>query len=221
MPYTIYKEFKKRRAVREFDTTANIPKETINLLLRQAWKVTPSKNNFMAYNIFVVGPEHQNYKNIAYQNCLSNEAKTDKVSLAEAQARYTEFLPFYSNILTCSYLLIFTMRLEDQPNLYHKAAMARGHRYEAFSEKTLPTIHSCVSLEVGMFSDVFGGLCMERGIDVSAVLCFRKELNYWRDLPFITRVPVLLMPIGKAKKYKGIQSINPRPNYERIVKFVE
>ena len=217
---SIYLEYKKRQAVKEFDSTAYIHRSIIDRLLRHAWQVTPSKNNFMAYSIHVLGPNHQDYKNLVYQNCLAKEGKTDRV---DASARYSDpaKLPFYSNILNCSYLLIFTMRLEDQPSLYHQDAMKRGHRFEAFDEKGLEILVPSVSVEVGMFADVFGGLCVEQGLGVSHIGCFPTTLEEWKPLPFVTRRPLLLMTVGKAKQYKNRDPYNYRPNYDRIVNFVD
>ena len=218
---SIYLEYRKRRAVTEFDSTADIQQSTIDRLLRHAWEVTPSKNNFMAYSIHVLGPKHQDYKNLVYQNCLAKESVTDRV---DALARYSDPTrppPFYSNILSCSYLLIFTMRLEDQPSLYHQDAMKRGHLFEAFDEKRLETIVTGVHLEVGMFADVFAGLCVEQDLAVSYVGCFPRTMEEWKPLPFVTRRPILLMPVGKAKQYKNQNRHNHKPNYNRIVNFVD
>ena len=220
-PMSIYLEYRKRRAVTEFDSTADIQQSTIDRLLRHAWEVTPSKNNFMAYSIHVLGPKHQDYKNLVYQNCLGQESVADRV---DASARYSDPTrppPFYSNILSCSYLLIFTMRLEDQPSLYHQDAMKRGHLFEAFDEKRLETIVPGVHLEVGMFADVFSGLCIEQELAVSYVGCFPRTMKEWKPLPFVTRMPLLLMLVGKAKQYKNQNRHNHKPNYNRIVNFVD
>jgi hypothetical protein len=216
---SIYLEYKKRQAVTEFDSTAYIHRSEIDRLLRHAWQVTPSKNNFMAYSIHVLGPKHEDYKNLVYQNCLAKEGAADRV---DASTRYSSTRkPFYSNILNCSYLLIFTMRLEDQPSLYHQDAMQRGHRFEAFDEETLDILVPSVSLEVGMFADVFGGMCVEQDLAVSHIGCFPTTMEEWKLLPFITRRPILLMTVGKAKQYKKPEPHNHRPNYNRIVNFVD
>jgi hypothetical protein len=217
----IYDTFKKRRAVREFDPTANIPLSAVHTLLQKAWKVTPSKNNFMPYTIHVIGPDQQHYKNSVYQKCLANEGKKDSTDVIKKYQKNKLREPFYKNILTCSYLLIFTLRLEDQPNPYQLEQMSRGCKFECTKEETLPSAYTGASLEVGMFSDVFGGLCAENKIDVSHVLCFPKDLAAWADLPFVSRRPILVMPVGKAKLYKPAQSTNRRPDYNRIVNFVE
>jgi len=214
----IFETFKTRRAVVEYNTASNISEDMINNLLRQAWEVTPSKNNFMPYTIHVLGPQHQYYKNIAYRNCLNNEAKTDGTDVVK---KYERHLPFYANILSCSYLLIFTQRLENQPNRYQIDAMRRGCKFECTKEETLEFGYIGAALEVGMFSDVFGGLCQEKGIDVSSILCFTRNLDTWSELPFVTRKPILLMTAGKAKVYKGTNPTNLRPDYNRIVNFVE
>lgn len=213
----IYNTFKKRRAVLEYDTAANIPRSTVDALLKQAWEVTPSKNNLMPYTIHVLGPEHQDYKKIVYQLCIGNEGKNDGTDTA---MKYEHKLPFYANILSGSYLLVFTLRLEDKPNRYQINAMARGCRFECTREETLPAAYSGSALEVGMFYDVLGGLCVESGIDISAVLCFPRALENWSELPFVNRTPILIVTLGHAKNYVEKNLNNLRPNYNRIVNFI-
>ena len=123
----IYDIMEKRRYVREYDTTANIPQSLINSLLFQTWKVTPSKNNFMPYTVHVVGPEQQKYKELVYLNAASNEGRSDNI-IDHLTSRYSINLPHYANILTCSYLIIFTMRLETDPNPFQKILIDRGYK---------------------------------------------------------------------------------------------
>jgi hypothetical protein len=214
---SVFETYKKRRAVVEFDKSVVIPTGEIETMIARAWKVTPSKNNFMPYSIFVLGPEHQNYKDAIYQLCLSNETRIDGTDTA---LKYEHQDPFYANILSCSHLLVFTLRLEDKPNIFQKSAMLRGCKFEATHESTLQSGYSTASLETGMFADVLGGLAIENGYDVSHILCFERDLSYWSNMPFVTRTPLLLMPIGKAKRYKIPMASNRRPNLDRIVNFV-
>lgn len=214
---SVFETYKQRRAVVEFDRDVIIPQSELETMLAQAWEVTPSKNNFMPYSVFVLGPEHNNYKNSIYQLCLSNEAKNDGTDPA---VKYQFQPPFYANILSCSHLLVFTLRLEDRPNISQQSAMLRGCKFEATQELTLNNGYSTASLEAGLFADVLGGLAIEKGYDVSHVLCFERDLLAWDELPFVTRTPILLMPIGKAKRYKPILTTNRRPNLDRIVNFV-
>ena len=137
----IYETLQTRRFVLQYDNTVDIPESLIDSLLRKTWEVTPSKNNFMPYSVHVIGQgsENQKYKDLAYLNCLGNEAKADNVDINNIIAeRYTgEYLPRYSNILSCSYLLIFTIRVETLLSPYHQDAVNRGRNFEALDESRL------------------------------------------------------------------------------------
>ena len=221
----IYDTLKKRRFVRKYDNTVDIPETLINSLLQKTWEVTPSKNNFMAYTVHVIGqgPDNQKYKDATYLNCLGNEAHGDGININDIiPQRYSTYLPNYSNILSCSYLLIFTMRLETEPSPMIQWSVDRGHKFEALDESKLKNLVSLSSFEVGLFADAFGGMCLENDLDVSVIGCFSKDLTTWKDLPFITRKPIMTMTVGKAHTYLPQPRPNDlRPNYEKIVNFVK
>jgi hypothetical protein len=221
----IYNTLVNRRFVREYDTTADIPESLIDSLLQQTWKVTPSKNNFMPYTVHVLGPNHQKYKELVYLNSLSNEGLSDSIE-NPLEARYTEHLPNYANMLSCSYLLIFTMRLETDPNPFQKFLIERGHRYEAVDESRLGDLYAMACLEVGLFTSVFNALLLEHGIDSSFIGCFHRDVEKWKDIPFVKRMPIILMHVGKGKVYiddikDELQKQDLRPNYDRIVNFIK
>lgn len=216
----------KRRYVREYDANANISPNLIDSLLQKTWKVTPSKNNFMPYTVHVVGPEHQRYKELVFLNCASNEGLSDGIE-NPLEERYKEHPPNYANILSCSYLFVFTMRLEEKPNPFQQMLIQRGHRYEAVDESRLDNLYATASIEVGLFADCFSALCLQNDIDVSFVGCFHKDLDKWKDIPFVTRKPILIMTAGKGLKYRDeiakdsdIEKLDLRPDYNRIVNFV-
>lgn len=221
----IYNLLQKRRYVVEYDENYHIPKSLINSLLMKAWTVTPSKNNFMPYTVHVVGPEKKDIKEKVFLNCLSNEGYLDDVK--DPLKRYNKDIPKYANILTCSYLFIFTMRLETDPNPYQKVLISKGHRYEAVDESKLNELYPMASFEVGLFADALSGLCLEENIDVSFTGCFHRDVNYWKDVPFVKRKPIILMTAGKALKYKTESKIgnivydDRRPDYHRIINFIE
>jgi len=220
----IHETLKKRSYVQEYDTTADIPESLIDLLLKKTWEVTPSKNNFMPYTIHVLGPAHKRYKELVFLNALSKEGVGDEVK-DPLNSRYTSHLPNYANILSCSYLLIFTMRLETDPNPYQKFLISRGHNYEAVNESRLPNLYAMASLEVGLFTSVFNSLLLENGIDSSFTGCFHRKVSEWKDVPFVKRMPIVLMTVGKGKVYleetkNKLQKQDLRPNYDRIVNFV-
>lgn len=218
---------KHRQYVREYNNSEEISESLIDSLLQRTWKVTPSKNNFMPYTIHVLGPGHQNYKDSIFQKCLANENKNNNKTELSMDL-YRKNPPNYFNIVSCSYLLVFTLRLEDKPNMIQQRAIKKGHRYEAVDETKLNDLYPTASLEVGLFSNTFSALCIEHNIDTSFTLCFPKSLDKWSDIPFVKRKPILLMTVGKGKKYlqdwskrEGWFKYNLRPDYSRIVNFVE
>jgi hypothetical protein len=218
----IYDTLQKRRYVLEYDHTADIPKSLIDSLLKQAWKVTPSKNNYMPYTVNVIGPEYQEYKKAVFLNCFRNQAMVDNTTMEEIKTH--RGLPRYSNILNCSYVLILTMRLETQPNLYQQYCLDRGQVHTSTNPKTLNNGYSIASFEAGLFLDAFGGMCLEHDIDTSFTGCFQKDLESWKDVPFIKTQPIMIMTVGKGIKYRDLEQtaqFDLRPDYERIVNFIE
>ena len=214
---------KNRKYVKEYDQTADIPESLIDSLLQKTWAVTPSKNNFMPYTVHVLGQEHQKYKELVYQHCLEAEGHFDKVK-NPLETRYNKKLPSYANILNCSYLFIFTMRLEDNPNPQQLKAIKNGHKYDAVNKSKLNDLYSITSLEVGMFINTFSALCLEYNIDVSLTGCFDTNLKKWKKIKFVKKTPIIIMTAGKSKVYRQdvIDIENDlRPDYNRIVNFVK
>jgi len=216
----------KRRHVMEFDTNAPAPdKDLIDDLLRRAWKVTPSKNNFMPYEINVLGPQHQAEKNHLYEKSLGSEKSANSNNPIRNDPRQLE-IPAYACISSCAYLIIFTDRCEDKPNPFQQRAWNRGVFHAPMTEEGVGSIGETVSLEVGMFATAFAGLCVDHGIDLSYTLNFKRSLDKWKDTWFINRRPMLFISLGKAKTYredlkaKGLYNGDVRPEYNRIVKFL-
>ncbi len=213
---------KNRKYVTEYDSSVNIPESLIDSLLQRSWAVTPSKNNFMPYTIHVLGPNQQKYKELVFKHCVETEANYDKIKNA-LETRYQHKLPSYANILNCSYLFIFTMRLETQPNERQAEAIKKGHRYEAVNKLKLDQLLPITSLEVGMFINTFSTLCLEHDINISLTGCFSYNIKKWKEIKFVKRTPIIIMTAGKAKTYRQDlikKNCDPRPDYERIVNFV-
>jgi hypothetical protein len=220
----IYETLQTRRFVRRYDNTVDISESLIDSLLRKTWEVTPSKNNFMPYSVHVIGQgsENQKYKDLTYSNCLAQEAKADNVDIntimAERYNRHPDHFPSYYNIVSCSYLLIFTTRVETILSPYQQAAVNSGRNFEALDESRLK---NSSSFEMGLFVNAFSGMCLENQLNVSLIGCLPSNLSKWKDFPFLTNQPIMLMTVGKAKSV--LPQVRPddlRPNYDRIVNFI-
>lgn len=202
---------KNRKHVLEF--TDEVPsKELIDSLLQRTWKVTPSKNNFMAYTIHVVTDKDK--RKAIYNMCISNEKQ-----LNDDNAPLNENLLC---ILTAPYVLIFANRFEDKPNQRQQELIEQGVYYEAVDPDKFETLFSTNSIEVGMFAKTLTGLCLENNLDVSYTKCFSQNYKNWIEtLPFVNRNPIMIMSIGKGKIYREIKEDDLRPDFERIINWVK
>jgi len=214
----------KYRYVREYEDSLSMPYEDFQQLLFKAWQVTPSKNNFMTYNVHVIGPDKQNVKELVYKKCVGNEGTVDSVADVE-KVRYSKIKPRYWNIVSADYVLIFTLRIEDQPNSFQQDAMNRGITFESMNEKNVTGAAHNAKIEIGMFSTALSSLCFQNNLDISHVLCFPSELKKWQEeeLSFIDRQVLMIMTIGKGKVYRRDvvpADIDLKPDFDRIVKNV-
>ena len=62
-----------RRHVKVYDGESIPDKELIEKILWRAWKVTPSKNNFMPYHVNVLGPERASEKESIWMKSVKNK----------------------------------------------------------------------------------------------------------------------------------------------------
>ena len=208
--------------VKTYDRSQDVHKSIIDNLLQRTWKVTPSKNNFMPYKLHVLGPQHQDLKDKVYEKALKHQDDQDHLAAPSLK------MPRFHNIVSCHYLLIFTQRAEDQPNVHQQELIALGRNYTQTDPNKLGENYGNALLEIGMFCNTFAALCIESHLDISYTLCFPKQLDQWQDhgFEFLDQEPVFIMTAGKALKYlrneyTALEKLDLRPNYDRIVNFVE
>jgi len=208
--------------VKTYDRSRDVPQSVIDDLLQRTWKVTPSKNNFMPYKLHVLGPQHQDLKDKVYEKALKHQDDQDHLIVPSLK------IPRFHNIVSCHYLLIFTQRVEDQPNVHQQELIALGRNYTQTDPNKLGEHYSNALLEIGMFCNTFAGLCIESKMDISYTLCFPKQLDQWQDdgFEFLDQVPIFIMTAGKAQtylqdEYTKKELLDLRPNYDRIVNFVK
>jgi len=220
----------KRRHVRDYDANHIPSKYLVDSLLKLAWHVTPSKNNIMPYQVNVFGPENKKEKKIIYKNCVSQEDYINSFNnnnYFENDYDAPGLNPEYANILKAPYVLLFTTRLEKNPNKNVLRNVVKGRHYDALNIDTIPKINDLVSLEVGMFVTALCGLCMENDLDISYTMAFRQERHFWNELvnkknyEIVEHRPVLTMTIGKATLYRTLDYDDYKPNPERIIKYYD
>ena len=218
----IHEVLKKHKHVMEYDVETDIIKKSvIEHLLWEAWDITPSKNNLMPWHVFVIGPNNEKYKSIVYNICSNNEDRTNGVNEYADNDYIRGRIPAYENIISCQYLLMMTQRVSGPLNDYQQKQVKNGVVYDTLTKEDIKKNENIIDMECGIFSANFRALAIEKGIDTSYTLCFNKKLKYWKELPFIDMPVTLIMTIGRGKKYrKDIGYKDPKPDFERIVKFI-
>ena len=212
--------FTNRKHVDAYDNSVDIEQEVIKSF-KEAWRVTPSKQNFMPYKIHVIGPDAQEWKNKLYAHCLRNEGTIDNLSDEQLIERYQYRPPSYHSITNCSFALIITQRVVTKPNVRQQKRSAKGHVAEQMDVNQQDALNSIVSFEVGLFCNALQYYLLQKNIDSCYTGCFRNDLNTWKTLPFVTETPIMIMTIGKGIRFAERDPENDRPDLDEIVNIVK
>tara|TARA_Y100001978_G_C23655641_1_gene415880 strand:- start:8 stop:739 length:732 start_codon:yes stop_codon:yes gene_type:complete len=171
----------------------NVPDDVLSKLLYKAWKVSPSKNNFMPYAVNVLGPGDKR-KKLIYDKVVTNHLYYDEKGLAtdtkanpKMKVDYVfELNPAYRHVLENSHLLIFASRVVPEPNSFYKEKVKlEGHYAEQCEVDMVQDIAESTSFEIGLFAQALTVLCLEEGIDVSYCACLPKNEHKWKDTPWL------------------------------------
>jgi hypothetical protein len=220
----------KRHHVKTYRTDKIPPKELIDKALWKAWKTTPSKNNAMAYKVFVFGPDKQKEKELIHDMVYKNHINAENTAIKTGLATRTQegaFNPFYEHIKYNPYLLSIHCQPRE-PNKFYQDQVDQGHFFDqAFSER-IDKIVDTTCVEVGIFIANLGLYLLEENIDLSYNSCFIRDNQKWLDvgLEHAKYRPVFTMSIGYAEKYryeklKELKKTHEdlKPKYENIIEW--
>lgn len=223
---------KNYKYVLEYDSSAFIDPKNIYDALSYAWKVTPSKQNFMPYKVHVLTPAATTHKQILYNKALTQQAKTSNIKIKNSKdlQKYDEHLkktdqqPFFRNLKTAPYVFLFAQRVEDQPNSFQQRYIDYGRTYCQVERSEPGHSHgkSIARIEIGMFSANLATQLLANDIDVSFTQCFPGELNAWteKEFDFLADDVLLIMTAGKGNIYRRelkSQEGDLKPSFNRIV----
>lgn len=218
--------------VLEYDNSAFIDPTHIDNALEYAWKVTPSKQNFMPYKVHVLSPEAEGHKQILYNKALIQQARGSGIKIKNSKAlqKYDQRLknddmqPFFRNLKTAPYVFIFAQRVEDEPNPFQQHNINYGLTYCQTENSDPGHAHGkdIARIEIGMFSANLASHLLTNKIDVSFTQCFPGELDTWteKEFKFLKDDVLLIMTAGKGKIYRRdlkSQEKDLKPNFKRIV----
>ena len=175
----IEKLLSKRKQVRQYSVEIIPNLEDVNRIINKAYDLVASKQSLVPYKITVLGPHKKEEKQELYNLSVKNDGGHGNENI---------FAP---------YVLCFTNRLVDNPNLSVKRKVAKGHRYDLLDPKKYRTRGMEVGVEVGMFSKILTLLCMEYNFDVSYLLCFSDSAS--QQLSFLNDKLIFSLQIGYQK----------------------
>jgi len=175
----IEKLLSKRKQVRQYSVEKIPNLEDVNRIINKTYDLVASKQSLVPYKITVLGPHKKEEKQELYNLSVKNDGGHGNENI---------FAP---------YVLCFTNRLVDNPNLSVKRKVAKGHRYDLLDPEKYRTRGMEVGVEVGMFSKILTLLCMEYNFDVSYLLCFSDNAS--QQLSFLDDKLIFSLQIGYQK----------------------
>ena len=216
----------KRRHVREW-MDEYPEKSVIESVLWKAWKVSPSKQNFMPYTVTVLGPDRAKEKELVWGLSRKNKKHINE-SHKDGWKEPGHNID-YDYIKTAPYIVIFSQRAPCEPTPFIKFCLSQTYdHYEQMhdTEKELKSILKTSAIEVGLFAANLTAFCLEAGIDTCYTSCFPDYVKDWAEVPIITHNPLLIMGLGYCKVSRR-ESMNPKaseldrkPEPEEIIKWI-
>jgi len=220
----------KRKHVKTY--SKKIPsKELIENALWKAWKTSPSKNNAMAYQALVWGPDKELHKEAIHSLCVKShkdaEDKAVEIGLASITQGGKEN-PYYAHIKNNPYLITIHSRVST-PNIFYKKQVEQGHFYDQGYESHIELIIDSVSVEVGIFAANLTNYLLEAGLDMSYNSCFRRDVKSWHNvgLHMVKTRPILMISVGYGERYKrddlkdwGMEKDDVKPEADEIIKWI-
>ena len=204
-----------------------VDRKLIEQALYKAWKTTPGKNNAMAYQALVWGPDKIEEKNKIYSLCTKSHKAAEQRAVDKGLNTriQDEPNPFYYHIKDNQYLITMHGR-KSTPNKFYQEQVELGHFYDQAHD--IENIIDSVSVEIGLFLGNLGYYLLEQGLDISYNSTFSRFIEDWHKLGLmIEQRPISMISIGYAKRYRkeeldkhGKLEWDKKPDMKDIVKFV-
>ena len=225
----IINTLEKRKHVMNYDLKSYPSLDTVTDILQKAWKVTPSKNNFMPYSVNVLGPDYTAYKESIWNKVVGNHFWMEDIGESQGHIKKAsgKVNPYYEHIRYNPYLLVFSSRVCKEANPFYARQIEKGHFAEQMYPEWVDSIVDSTAIEVGLFAQNTAALCLEQDIDYSFTSCFPRDLKQWTDIPFVEHRVLLLMTIGYGSYYRrqraekeGWSVHDYKPSFETVVNII-
>ena len=219
---------KKRNHVKTYSNKV-VDKEKIERSLYKAWKTTPGKNNAMAYQALVWGPDKKLEKEAIHSLCVKNHIDAEDRAVGKKLMNKTQNgakNPYYEHIKLNPYLITIHSRIA-YPNRFYKKMVEQGHFYD--QSYNPEDIIDSVAVEAGLFVGNLGYYLLEEGLDISYNSCFKRNVKDWHNvgLHMVEQRPIIMLSCGYAERYrrqdlidKKIEDWDTKPEIDEIVKWI-
>tara|TARA_B100000508_G_scaffold120762_1_gene102062 strand:- start:77 stop:760 length:684 start_codon:yes stop_codon:yes gene_type:complete len=226
---SIEETFKKRFQARRFLKDKIPDKELIKSLLEKTFELVPSKQSLVPYRVNVLGPEHLEMKRKLYK-LSSWHWETHK----ERSRKSIEKIHYGTIQMLAPYLIFFTDR---EVNDYNPSVLKKIQKGEPYPVLKLGKKERDKAVEIGMFSKILTGLCLEQDLAVSYTKCFPNDdrevmKDFMREQKEKGTVPeiidvmeshvLLVMSIGYSDARKNfIKDFDEyKPPIENVIKWI-
>ena len=214
----------KRQHVQKYYTDKIPDKEIIDKALHKAWKTTPSKNNSMAYECLVWGPDKKQEKENIWKVVTKSHHEVEKRAVKEGYADITQGgvpNPYYEHVKYNPYLFTIHSRVST-PNPFYQNAIRTGHFYDQGYPELFERIIDATAVEAGMFVSNLGYYLLEGGLDISYNSCFRRDIREWHmvGLNMIKARCITMISCGYAEIYRTRSKLDLKPEQKDIIKWI-
>ncbi len=168
----------KRQQVRFFDRENYPSEKIIYSILEKTYQIVPSKQNLVPYKVHVLGPSMEEHKRELYL-LSSKQQLGDKLNYNELAKRNSG-----NTQLLAPYVLLFEKRLPE-PNDFVKKEMLLGHKFNECLPEQQRNQRIATAIEVGMFTAMLSGFCMEEDISLSYIGCLPGNPETYKNNPSV------------------------------------
>ena len=206
--------FKKRFHVQDFND--KIPdKSLIQDMITRTYQCVPSKQLVVPYAVTILGPDKKDEKTRFYEFCRDETGlSNDQIKDNNAGAK----------LYNAPYVLIFTTRVIE--NL--SKSMSIQYQKSEWCWPAIQTPHKLTSahyIEIGMFSIILAGMCIENNLASSFSLLFPRDgYQGWEKMEFIKGRVLFCMTLGYTDMTSPISRVangdECRPPIKDIINFL-
>ena len=207
-----------------FDYEEIIPTEQqVVEILKVGYSLASSKQNAFPYKVAVLGTD---YKRSEHLQKLCEDKKIDKDGDLPSGATYVPNPNLY-HLGTAAWTLIITPRMAA-PNKYQAIQLDKhGNHWEYDTVEKQESCKEAFAVEVGILATTITGAAMDRGWNCSYNVCFPKQIEKYKDFPYVDYPPYLIITLGKALRFKGdilreeSLAADTRPGFDEIFTLVD